>query len=248
MKLGALALDYDGTIAVDGVFDDLQGYCVWMIDPEGDYRSLEALPGVVTLGGDDPPPQARELARALRHPDVSVIIDLSKLSQHQKRDYLRTLLPLINRLRRTTGLPHKIVIDEAHYFLSDPDSGGQIDSELAGYILVTYRISSLAPAIRNAGDTVALVTRETDRDEAKTLLEMCRSHPSSGLSRDLHLRRHDFSRWIEGVFRDRPLAAHLRKVEGRVAYDGVRDIADALGQVTRARYDIADPVSVASTS
>src|SRR5262249_2901071 len=46
----------------------LQGCCLCVIDPEGDYQSLEALPGVVVLGGDDPPPQARELTRALRHP------------------------------------------------------------------------------------------------------------------------------------------------------------------------------------
>ena len=65
----------------------LQGYCVCIIDPEGDYRSLEALPSVITLGGDDPPPHARELLRALRHPDVSVIIDLSKLSHREKREY-----------------------------------------------------------------------------------------------------------------------------------------------------------------
>ena len=34
----------------------LQGYCVCIVDPEGDYESLSALPNVVTLGGDDPPP------------------------------------------------------------------------------------------------------------------------------------------------------------------------------------------------
>jgi hypothetical protein len=59
----------------------LQGYCLCIIDPEGDYRSLEALPSVITLGGDDPPPHARELVRALRHPDVSVIVDLSNLTR-----------------------------------------------------------------------------------------------------------------------------------------------------------------------
>ena len=44
----------------------LHGYCVCVIDAEGDYRTLEALPGVSLLGGDDPPPTPRELARALR--------------------------------------------------------------------------------------------------------------------------------------------------------------------------------------
>lgn len=84
----------------------LQGYCLCIIDPEGDYRSLEQLPSVITLGGDDPPPSARELTRALRHPDVSVIVDLSRVSHREKFQYLTTLLPLLVSLRRRTGLPH----------------------------------------------------------------------------------------------------------------------------------------------
>lgn len=57
----------------------LHGYSVCVIDPEGDYRSLEALPGVSVMGGDDPPPSPRALLRALRYPDRSLIIDLSHL-------------------------------------------------------------------------------------------------------------------------------------------------------------------------
>ena len=55
----------------------LHGYCVCVIDPEGDYSSLEGLPGVTVLGREDPPPTPRELLRALRYPDRSVIVDLS---------------------------------------------------------------------------------------------------------------------------------------------------------------------------
>lgn len=51
--------------------------------------------------------------------------------------------------------------------------------------LVTYRVSGLAPAIRMAGDTVVMVTRETDRYEAKTLLEMCRPQPCTAVSPDI---------------------------------------------------------------
>jgi hydroxymethylpyrimidine pyrophosphatase-like HAD family hydrolase len=299
----------------------LQGYCLCIIDPEGDYRSLEGLPSVVTLGGDDPPPQARELIRALRYPDVSVIVDLSRLAQHEKRDYLRVLLPLLVTLRRSTGLPHKILLDEAHYFLTGEDVAHLIDMELAGYIFVTYRVSSLPALVRNAADTVVMVTRETDPDETKTLLDLCRPRPCTGVSPDLfrdlqtpeaallpgaeeahgqvcrfqiaprltahvrhrtkyldmpvlesqafvftgdghprarartlkefvglltqlpadqvvgHLTRHDFSRWIEGVFRDRPLAAHVRRVEAGVAVDDPRDVARAIAQAVRARYE-----------
>ena len=55
-----------------------------------------------------------------------------------------------------------------------------------------------------------------------------------------HLRRHDFSKWIEGVFRDHPLAHHLRAVEQRVDRDDPREVADAIAQAIRARYETAD--------
>jgi hypothetical protein len=112
--------------------------------------------------------------RALRHPDVSVIVDLSKLSHRNKTGYLETLLPLLVTLRRRTGLPHKILLDEAHYYLGGPDGGRFIDSELAGYILVTYRVSGLEQSIQATSDAVVIVTRETDATEAATLAGMCR--------------------------------------------------------------------------
>jgi hydroxymethylpyrimidine pyrophosphatase-like HAD family hydrolase len=147
----------------------LQGYCLCIIDPEGDYETLEALPRVVTIGGNvDGPPPTREVVEALRHPDVSVIVDLSKISHQEKREYLRTLMPLLAGLRRRTGLPHKILVDEAHYFLSGADSRS-VDPDLAGYLLVTYRVSGLAPSIFRAGDAVVIVTREADPVEAETL-------------------------------------------------------------------------------
>jgi hypothetical protein len=52
-----------------------------------------------------------------------------------------------------------------------------------------------------------------------------------------HLRRHDFSRWIDGVFRDHPLAAYVRGIEGRVDTDDAHEIAEAIAQAIRARYE-----------
>jgi hydroxymethylpyrimidine pyrophosphatase-like HAD family hydrolase len=299
----------------------LQGYCVCVIDPEGDYRTLETLPGVITLGGDDPPPHARELLRALRYPDASVIVDLSKMAHRDKREYLRTLLPLLAAFRRSTGLPHKILLDEAHYFLAGSDVSRLLDLDLGGYIFVTYRISSLPTLLRTIADTVVMVTRETDPQEARTLLTMCRPRPCGGVSPEVfaalqtteaallpgveeahgqvrrfqlaprltahvrhqtkyldmpvldahafvfntddrpgprartlkeftallvaisgdrlagHMRRHDFSRWIEGVFRDRPLAAHLRTIEAAIETDAPGELAEAIAQAIRARYE-----------
>jgi hydroxymethylpyrimidine pyrophosphatase-like HAD family hydrolase len=162
----------------------LQGYSMCIIDPEGDYRSLDGLPGVVTLGGDDPPPFARDLVRALRHPDVSVVVDLSRMPHAQRGEYLRSVLPLLNTLRRKTGLPHKILLDEAHYCLASGNAA-LIDPQLAGYVFVTYRISSLDASIREARDVVVIVTRETDSHEVETLREMCRPEPDRVMGPDV---------------------------------------------------------------
>ena len=75
---------------------------------------------------------------------------------------------------RRTGLPHRIILDEAHYFLQDPDSQRLLDLELSGYTLVTYRASSLC-ASALASVQAALVTRESDPDEIKSLGGYCAS-------------------------------------------------------------------------
>ena len=299
----------------------LQGYCLCIIDPEGDYLSLESLPGVMLMGGGDPPPRTRELFQALRYPDVSIVIDLSKLSHPDKDEYLRELLPTLAAMRRQTGLPHKILLDEAHYYLGAPEGRRLIDAELAGYILVTYRVSGIDEEVRTAADTVVMVTRETDPQEQQTLSHMCeavgtRVDPTLfqqlGISEaallpgvaeahgdvqrfnigpritshvrhrakyldmpvsephgfvfthdggpgprarslkefverlaelsdgDLapHLQRHDFSRWIGHVFRDLPLAARVRALEGRLAIERPRDLVNDISQAVRARYEM----------
>ncbi len=300
----------------------LQSYCVCIIDPEGDYRSLEALPSVIALGGDDPPPSPRELEQALRYSDVSVIVDLSKMAHEDKVEYLGSLLPVLAQLRRRTGLPHKILLDEAHYFLG-AGKAHLLDPELAGYILVTYRVSALDESIRATSDAVVMVTRESTVQEALALQEMCKACGKMMLPADIfrdlqtteaallpgseeahgqvrrfqlaprltghvrhrtkyldmpirnaqafvftqdgqtgpraqslrafvgllaalpaeslqgHLARHDFSRWLEDVFRDRLLAARVMELEQRADALGAQHACEAIAQAIRARYEVA---------
>lgn len=149
----------------------LQGYSVCVIDPEGDYRTLETLPGVVVFGGEDPPPELPDLARVLRHPDMSVVIDLSHASYQEKMNYMKSLLPMLAAIRRTTGLPHRIVIDEAHYFLHEANVGGLLDLTLGAYTLVTYRLADLHPDLRREIECT-IVKRTTDPHENRALLGM----------------------------------------------------------------------------
>jgi hydroxymethylpyrimidine pyrophosphatase-like HAD family hydrolase len=149
----------------------LQGYSLCIIDPEGDYRTLESLPGVVVFGGDEPPPQLPDLTRALRHPDMSVVVDLSHVPHGEKVSYLYTLLPMLAGLRRTTGLPHRIVLDEAHYFLHEKNIHELLDFNLGAYTLVTYRLSDLHPEVLKAIEAI-VVKRISDPQDLKTLVAM----------------------------------------------------------------------------
>lgn len=159
---------------VTGLFCEqllLQGYCLCIIDPEGDYGPLEALPGVVRFGGDESPPRLVDVARALRYPDVSVVIDLSHVAHASKVSYIRELLSMVAELRRKSGQPHWIVVDEAHYFLPDPDFRERVDIDLAAYMLVTHRVSNLHPDLLREVESI-IVTQITDPREADALSGM----------------------------------------------------------------------------
>jgi hydroxymethylpyrimidine pyrophosphatase-like HAD family hydrolase len=150
----------------------LHGYSLCALDPEGDYRSFEELPGVTVLGGEDPPPAPRDLLRALRYPDRSVVIDLSHLAHDAKVDYIRAALPALNVMRRRTGLPHRILLDEAHYFLHDAGAQHLLDLEANGYTVVTYCASRLPPELIAATE-VMLVTCESNPAEIDALCQRC---------------------------------------------------------------------------
>jgi hypothetical protein len=130
------------------------------------------LPGVTVLGGEDAPPTPRELLRALRYPDRSVVIDLSRLAHDEKLQYVRAVLPALNVLRRRTGLPHRIVLDEAHYYLHDADAPQLLDFERNGYTIVTYCASRLPQALLAATE-VMIVTCESNPAELDALRARC---------------------------------------------------------------------------
>ena len=152
----------------------LYGYSLCILDPEGDYTSLEALPGVVVFGGAYPLPRPREFLHALRHADVSIVVDLSHTSHQEQLQYMQTVLPALATLRRQTGLPHRIIVDEAHYFLDDPHVPDVLDVASGGYTLVTYRASKLRSDLLATCEAI-IVTRESDPKEVRALHALCHS-------------------------------------------------------------------------
>jgi len=78
------------------------------------------------------------------------------------------VLPALNVMRRRTGLPHRILLDEAHYFLNDAGSPHLLDLDTNGYTVVTYCASRL-PQELLAATEVMLVTCESSPAEIDAL-------------------------------------------------------------------------------
>ncbi len=134
------------------------GYTVLAIDIEGDYHGLEHLVDVVVLDGAGPP-DASELMRLLRQKSISVVLDLSLVAEDEAADYLHHVAEVIDAERAAWGLPHWVLIDEAH---SPLGLGGAMERLVRpgdqGYCLVTYRPEELPEATTAELDVVITTT------------------------------------------------------------------------------------------
>lgn len=123
-------------------------YSLCILDPEGDYRALGDLRGVVILGGKESLPTSEQLGRLVRHRFGSVVLDLSLVPVREKRLYLGQVLEQLHFMRMRTGLPHWIFLDEAHLpFRSDVKTSSWFDPSHKGFCLVTYKASDLSAQI-----------------------------------------------------------------------------------------------------
>lgn len=145
----------------------VQGYTVYVFDPEGDYASLGALPNTVVLGGGHFLPETENLLLLLQQ-GLNVVLNLSHLDHQTKADYIHTHLPLVAKFRRERGYPHRILLDESHYFLNGIDDDKLLDLDLAAYTLVTWRPSELSASVSKAMDIVA-VTRLAEKNEVDAI-------------------------------------------------------------------------------
>jgi phosphoglycolate phosphatase (TIGR01487 family) len=113
------------------------GYSVLVVDMEGDHIALDRLRNTVVLENR---PSAPELLSVLRQRSLSVVLDVSGIADAERLSYLQTLPPLIEAERAAWGLPHWIVIDEAHETLgADGIAARVFRPSDRGYCLVTFR-------------------------------------------------------------------------------------------------------------
>jgi hypothetical protein len=140
-------------------------YATCVIDPEGDYQVLAALPGVTWAAVRRPADWADALSTLRHDPAASVVADLSASPHEEKVRLVEAGLGQIRALREERGLPHWVVLDEAHYSLHP--GGVSADAFLRedkGFCLVTHRASWLRPLVVDALDffVLARTTRPED--------------------------------------------------------------------------------------
>jgi hypothetical protein len=118
------------------------GYLVWVIDPEGDHVGLGALRDVVVkhvpaLSGAPP-----EISSP--RPSATTVFDLSAHGSAERAGWCRWLLAEAAQARQAAGVPHWVVLDEAHVV---PDAfpilRGTAERPPAGVCLVTYHPGEL---------------------------------------------------------------------------------------------------------
>jgi HAD superfamily hydrolase (TIGR01484 family) len=130
-----------------------------LVDPEGDYRTLSELEGVVVFGGkgEQALPAPEELDQLLRHARTSLVLDLSAMTLAEKVAYATIVLAVVATVRSSTGLPHWLIIDEAHHVLPAQGAPGAdfVRPGAEGLTLITLDAAALAPPVRPLPNVIA---------------------------------------------------------------------------------------------
>jgi hydroxymethylpyrimidine pyrophosphatase-like HAD family hydrolase len=114
-------------------------YRTCVIDPEGDHTGLAELPGVVVVGGSNPLPAVDDVISILLRAGASVVLDMSLHDDMARASYARQLVKACQASREQTGLPHCLIVDEAHSVFGPAGTLGPLAVSAAGLCLVTYR-------------------------------------------------------------------------------------------------------------
>jgi hydroxymethylpyrimidine pyrophosphatase-like HAD family hydrolase/energy-coupling factor transporter ATP-binding protein EcfA2 len=132
---------------------------VLLIDPEGDYQTLGDLERVVVLGGtgERALPTPDELHQLLRRPKSSLVLNLSAMTRAEKVAYATKVLGVVTAVRSTSGLPHWLILDEAHHVLpADGSPAADLLRPVAESLcMITLVVGDLSPEVRKLPTLVA---------------------------------------------------------------------------------------------
>jgi HAD superfamily hydrolase (TIGR01484 family) len=143
---------------VTGLIERLRAadYSFCVIDPEGDYDSLES---AVVLGAPERAPGIDECVQLLSRPDANAIVNLLGLKLDDRPWFFMTLFARIRDLRARTGRPHWLIVDEVHHVMPADWQPTEftLPERLDGVLMVCVTPQHLAPAVLRNIDTLVVL-------------------------------------------------------------------------------------------
>src|SRR2546430_1661122 len=126
---------------------------------------------VVVLGGSSERvlPTPDELRQLLHQPRTSLVLNLSAMTRAEKVAYATKALGAVAFVRSTTGLPHWLILDEAHHIA--PADGSPVAELLRG------STESLCLSRRGPGTSGSTTTRRGRASRSRTTSSPARSPP-----------------------------------------------------------------------
>lgn len=136
------------------------GYQFFLVDPEGDYTELAS---AVLLGDSDQKPIPERVMELVEDPSTNVGVNLLAIPMPERPDYFSDILSRLEELRRRSGRPHWIAVDEAHHMLGEQESDGRVEpGPLVDMLLVTVHPDHVSPTVLEQIETVIAVGKNLD--------------------------------------------------------------------------------------
>jgi hydroxymethylpyrimidine pyrophosphatase-like HAD family hydrolase len=171
-----------------------QSYQICVVDPEGDYVTLQSL---VTVGDQGRVPSIKEILRILEDPDVNVNVNLLGIPLLERPHFFTELFLNLKTMRARTGRPHWFVLEEAHHLLPTTwkQAALSLPQKLGETLLITVHPDHVAPAILTMINVVVAVGR-TPLATFRQFAATSNSAPLSLLPNELASYEGDVMCWL----------------------------------------------------
>jgi HAD superfamily hydrolase (TIGR01484 family) len=158
---------------VERLRDANYNFCI--IDPEGDYDSVES---AVVLGNPEHAPTVDECVQLLCKPDQNAVINLLGVKLNDRPLFFLSLFARIRELRARTGRPHWLIVDEAHHAMPANwrPTDQHLPERLEGVVMVSVSPKLVAPSVLRALDTL-VVLGDRPREMLREFTDANRSTP-----------------------------------------------------------------------
>ncbi|HET9978919.1 MAG TPA: HAD-IIB family hydrolase, partial [Ktedonobacterales bacterium] len=133
-----------------------RAYQMCILDPEGDYTSMD---DIITVGDSQRAPTADEAPQALENPDQDVAINLLGVPLEDRPSRCAELLAALVPLLARTGRPHWLILDEAHHLLpgGEEHESRSIVEQFPALLMITVHPDRISAATLGLVDLIFAV-------------------------------------------------------------------------------------------